>query len=144
VLTADAELHPAAKFCAECGAAVLTTCPGCKAEIRGHFVPAGLSGVGGAFAAPSFCFSCEQPFPWTTEKLSAAKDLADELDLSADDRAKLRSAIDDIATGGPRAEVGAARIKRLLGKAGSGVGHALWKISVEVASEAAKKILLGS
>jgi hypothetical protein len=81
---------------------------------------------------------------WTTEKLSAAKDLADELDLSADDRAKLRSAIDDIATGGPRAEVGAARIKRLLGKAGSGVGHALWKISVEVASEAAKKILLGS
>lgn len=39
VLTADAELHPAAKFCAECGAPVLTVCAECGAQIRGHFVP---------------------------------------------------------------------------------------------------------
>ena len=64
--------------------------------------------------------------------------------MSADDRAKLKTAIEEVAAGGPRAEVGAARIKRLLGKASSGVGQALWKISVEVASEAAKKVLLGS
>jgi hypothetical protein len=30
-LTANAELHPAAKFCADCGAAVVTACPGCGA-----------------------------------------------------------------------------------------------------------------
>jgi hypothetical protein len=145
VLTADAELHPAAKFCAECGAPVLIACPGCGTELRGHFVPAGVSGVGGAFDPPRFCFSCGQPFPWTTEKMSAAKDLADELNgLSADDRAELKTAIDDIATRGPRAEVGAARIKRIAGKAGTAVGRAFWNISVEVASEAAKKILLGN
>jgi hypothetical protein len=144
VLTADAARHPPAEFCSDCGAAVLEACPKCGVGIRGHFVPPGVTGVGGAFDPPSFCFSCGQPFPWTVEKLLAAKDLADELDLSADDRATLKTAIDDIATPGPRAEVGAARIKRLAGKAGTVVGRAFWKITVEVASEAAKKILLGN
>jgi hypothetical protein len=78
------------------------------------------------------------------EKLAAAKDLADELDeVNADDRAKLKVAIDEVAGGGPRAEVGAARIKRILGKTGTAVGKAFWQITVDVASEAAKKILLG-
>ena len=108
-------------------------------------MPAGISGVGGGpFDPPGFCFSCGQPFPWTTEKLAAAKDLADELgDISADDRTILKTAIDDIAAGGPRGEVGAARFKRVFGKARSAVGQALWKIAVDVASEAAKKILTG-
>jgi hypothetical protein len=107
-------------------------------------VPPGATAVGGRYDPPSFCFSCGEPFPWTIEKLAAAQDLADELeDISADDRAKLKKAIDDIAAGGPRAEVGAARFKRLAGKATTAVGQALWKISVELASEAAKKIMLG-
>ena len=46
--------------------------------------------------------------------------------------------------GGSAALIFRIRIKRLLGKASSNVGQALWRISVEVASEAAKKILLGS
>jgi len=144
-MAADAGLHPAAKFCADCGAPVMTTCPGCGIAIRGHFVPPGLTGVGGPYTPPNFCFSCGQPFPWTIEKLTAAKDLADELeDISVDDRTKLKTAIDDVASGGPRAEVGAARIKRMVGKAGTTVGQALWKISLDVASEAAKKILIGN
>jgi hypothetical protein len=74
----------------------------------------------------------------------AAKDLADELEgMTAEDLAKLKSAFDDIATPGPRAEAGAARIKKVLGKAGTTVGQALWKMSVDIASEAAKKIMLG-
>jgi hypothetical protein len=32
----------------------------------------------------------------------------------------------------------------MVGKATSEVGQALWKISIEVASEAAKKILMGN
>jgi hypothetical protein len=144
-LTGDAERHPVAKFCADCGAPVITACPGCGIGIRGHFVPPGVTGVSGRYTPPNFCFSCGRPFPWTTEKLAAARDLADELEgISADDRAKLKSAIDDVAGGGPRAEAGAARIKRMVGKAGSAVGQALWKLSIEVASEAAKKILTGA
>lgn len=70
--------------------------------------------------------------------------MADHLeDVSPDDRAKLKTAIEDVAGGGPRAEAGAVRIKKMIGKAGTTVGQALWRISIDVASEAAKKILIG-
>jgi hypothetical protein len=147
VATADAETHSArlSKFCSMCGADVITACPSCNAPIRGFYIPPGVSGVGGVFKSlPSFCFQCGKPFPWTVEKLEAAKSLTDELeDVSAEDRAKLKTAIDDIAAGGPRGEAGAARFKRMFGKATSAAGQALWKIAVDVASETAKKILTG-
>ena len=136
------EYRSAGKFCEDCAAPVITACPGCQTPIKGF--PRDVLSTA-AYYPPAYCFACGAAFPWTTEKLAVAKELADELDgVSADDRAKLKTAIEEVAAGGPRAEVGAARIKRLLGKASSGVGQALWKISVEVASEAAKKVLLGS
>jgi hypothetical protein len=143
-IAGDIESHPPGKFCSTCGAAVLASCPGCGAPVRGYFVPPGVTAIGGRYSPPSFCFECGKPFPWTIEKVSAAKELADELeDVSPDDRAKLKTAIDDVAAGGPLAEAGAARIKRMVGKAGTAIGRAIWKISVEVASEAAKKIMIG-
>lgn len=69
-LTADIEYHPSAKFCSECGAEVITSCPDCAAPLRGHYVPPGVTGVGGSYSPPSFCFSCGKPLPWTTEKLA--------------------------------------------------------------------------
>ena len=147
VATPDVETHGArlSKFCSTCGSEVITACPSCKAPIRGFYIPPGVTGVGGVFKSlPSFCFQCGQPFPWTAEKIEAAKSLADELEnLSAEDRAALKIAIDDVAGGGPRAEAGAARLKRMLGKATTTAGKALYKIVVDVASEAAKKMLLG-
>jgi hypothetical protein len=115
-----------------------------RRRYTGTTVPPGVPGVGGAFTAPAYCHDCGKPYPWTTEKISAAKDLADEVEgLTPEDRTKLKSALDDITTGGPKAEASAARIKRLLGKATTEIGKALWKASVEIASEAAKKTLLG-
>jgi hypothetical protein len=143
-LTGDIERHPSAKFCSECGAEVITSCPGCGNPIRGHYLPPGVPEIGGVYTPPSFCFSCGSQFPWTAEKLTAASDLADELeDITPEERTKLKTAIEEVAGGGPRAEAGAARIKRMLGKATTTVGQALWRITVEVASDAARKILLG-
>jgi len=83
-------------------------------------------GVGGVLRTPANCHKCGEPYPWTAEKISAAKTLADEVEgLTAEDRAKLKSALDDISAGGPRAEAGAARVKRMIGKAGTAVGQAL-------------------
>jgi len=148
VATADAETHRASvsNFCAVCGAKVITACPNCNAQIRGFYIPPSVSAVGGIFKSlASYCHECGKPYPWTAEKLEAAKGLAEELEnLTAEDREKLKTAIDYVAAGGPRAEAGAARIKRMLGKASTAVGQALWKITVDVASEAAKKILTGS
>jgi hypothetical protein len=146
VVTADVDEHPraATKFCSECGAAVITRCPHCEAPIQGHYFPPGVRAVGGVLNAPSFCSACGKPFPWVAEKLSAARELADELEeLTPEDRTKLKTSLDDISTNGPRAEAGAARIKKMLGKATSAVGQAVWKISVDIASETAKKIMMG-
>jgi hypothetical protein len=146
VVTADVERFAGAvtKFCSKCGAEVITKCPSCSAPIHGHFVPAGVPGVGGVLRTPAHCHECGKPYPWTAEKIAAAKDLADELeDLTADDLAKLKVALDEIAVSGPKAEVGAVRIKKMLGKASTAVGKALWKMSIDIASEAAKKVLLG-
>lgn len=136
--------HTEEKFCPTCGSPVVTTCAGCGTPIRGQYHVDGIIGLHSDYDPPSFCFNCGVPFPWTVTKLAAAKELTDELDgVSDDDKEKLKGALDDISREGPRSEVGAARIKKILKKTGTGVGNALYKIAVDVGSEAAKKILLG-
>ncbi len=137
------EYHAAGKFCETCGAPIIDTCPKCHAAIRGDYHVDGFYG-GPAYAAPAYCFNCGEALPWTAEKLAIAKELADEIDnVSADDRAKIKEALDDVARDGPRTQLGAARLKKLLGNASSAVGKAAWKIAIEIATETAKKTLLG-
>jgi hypothetical protein len=113
-------------------------------DINGHYVPPGVTGVGGRYSPPSFCTECGKPYPWTERRLAAARELADELeDVEPQDRERLKTAIDQVAAGGPLSEAAAVRVKKMLAGASTAVGRALWKITVDVASEAAKKILLG-
>lgn len=131
--------EPVGKFCSECGAGTIDACPNCNNRIRGSYKE-GMS----PYDRPSFCIHCGSPFPWTVAKLNAAKELADEIEgLSEDDRQKLKSAFDDISSEGPRSQVGAARLKRMLGNATTAIGKAAWKIGIEIATETAKKALLG-
>jgi hypothetical protein len=142
VVTADVERfgEKVGKFCSKCGSEVATTYGECGERIPGHYVPPGVPGVEGNLKTPAYCHACGKPYPWTAKKIGEAKDLADELeDLSADDRAKLKAALDDVTGSGPKAEASAARIKKWLGKATSALGQAVWKASVEIGSEAAKK-----
>jgi hypothetical protein len=137
VAARDAETNRGrlSKFCSTCGAEIITTCSNCGATIRGHYVRPGVSGGGGFFRLASYCYECGKPYPWTAEKREAAKGLAEELEgVTAEDREKLKTAIDDLAAGGPRAEAGAARIERMLGNAGTAVDQALWKMTVDMAS----------
>lgn len=70
--------------------------------------------------------------------------MADELEnISAADRAKIKTAIGYVAAGGPSAEAGAARLKKLLQRPGVPRAKLCGKFSIDVASDAAKKIMLG-
>ena len=133
-----------AKFCATCGAETIRTCPSCKATLRGdYYVPGFLSTA--EYIPPNHCFNCGAAFPWKTAKVEAAKQqVADIEELDATEKEQLQGAIDDLATGGARTELAASRFKRLMKKAGETVGGGLYKIVVDVASEAAKKALMGS
>lgn len=96
------------------------------------------------YGVPSFCRSCGSPYPWTEQKLRAAKELLENAKpLAAEEKAAFDADINDIARDAPRTQAAAIRIKGLLAKIPGAVGSALRDIAVDVASEAAKKIILG-
>jgi hypothetical protein len=132
-----------AKFCAECGVGTIRECPACNVPIRGyHQVPGVI--LGSEYHPPNHCHNCGTAFPWTTAKIAAAKEHAAEIEgLDDAEKAKLQGAIADLAAGGARTELAASRFKGLMKKAGQTVGSSLYKIVVDVASEAAKKALTG-
>ena len=96
------------------------------------------------YELPSFCEACGKPYPWTERKLQAAKELIDrEQSLAPHEKIALEADISDITHDAPRTQAAAIRIKGFLAKVPGVVGSALRDIVVDVASEAAKKIILG-
>lgn len=96
----------------------------------------------GHFSAPSYCPKCGKPYPWTEQRIRAAKNLADEFnELDDDDRKKLKESIDDLVKDSPAAEVAGTRFKKILGKLGTESATMMKNIVVDVLSETAKKIL---
>jgi len=74
--------------------------------------------------------------------LEASRELIAELEgLSEEEKQLLEISLEDIAVDGPRTELAATRIKRLLGKAGQGAGSALYKVIIDYASETTVKLL---
>jgi hypothetical protein len=55
----------------------------------------------------------------------------------------LKAALRDIGSDTARTELAAARFKRLAKKAGHAASEGLYKIAIDLASEAAKKTILG-
>ena len=142
---AQAQAAPDAKFCPECGEGTLSRCPECDTALRARFLPEGERNGGKRLArAPRYCHECGSPFPWTAERLLAADELAAQLDdLSDEERRLLRAAFRDILTENPRTEVAALRIKRAAEQAGKGAGRILFEVVENLASETAKRLILG-
>jgi hypothetical protein len=141
VMTGDREREPqrSARFCPKCGVATISACPNCNAALRGDYRRAWNV----TLCRPlNYCYSCGAPYPWTMATIQAAKEQAAEVEgLDDVERMQLQGVIDDLAAGGARTELAASRFKRLMKKAGQTVGSGLYKIVVDVASEAAKKAI---
>lgn len=130
-------------FCSSCGAATIRACPTCNTPIRGEYYVPGVVCVGFGYAPPGYCHNCGKAFPWTIAKIAAAKDFASELDgLDNQEKDLLKATIDDLAVDGAKTELAVTRFKKLMKKAGQAVGSGLYKVVVDVASEAAKKLLV--
>jgi hypothetical protein len=97
-----------------------------------------------SWAPPHYCGNCGSVFPWTAQARSSANELIDMLDsLSPDDRAALKGTLDDLMADTPGTEVAAMKFKLLARKAGQEGGTALRSIITSVATEAAKRLVLG-
>jgi hypothetical protein len=138
---------PRKKFCAQCGEPLVQACGFCDAEIRGIYVdsnPYYTADFARSYRPPRHCEACGTSYPWTDRKLQAARELIEsEQALAADEKLALQADINDVTRDAPRTTPAAVRIKALLVKIPGAVGSALRDIVIDVASEAAKKIILG-
>lgn len=146
IITDRANSSPQLKksHCTKCGEPTITNCVNCNSPIQGFYHVDGVVRLGYKPILHSFCYHCGKPYPWIEKQIIAAKELIDEIDdLDIGEREKLKQSIDDIITDNPRNEVATVRIKKLLPKVGIQFGGALKEIIVSLASEAAKKMLMG-
>jgi hypothetical protein len=127
-------------FCSKCGAKVVDNCASCGRAIRGAVRS---DRIVGGYTCPSYCQDCGKPFPWTEGALAAAKEYADELDLNADDKETLKSSIDELTSDTARTPLAASRFRKFMAKVTPEAGKALLQIVVSVATEEAKKKLIG-
>lgn len=128
-----------ARFCPKCGSAVIHDCQSCRAPLRGNYRTS-------RYVAPctpqNYCYSCGAAYPWTIVRIQTAKEhVAESEGLDDVDRKQLDGVIDDLVAGGPRTELAASQFGRLMKKASQTVGSSLYKIIVDVASEAAKRAI---
>ncbi len=130
--------------CSKCGAPTITQCPKCERPIKGrHGNPRVITF--GLEEPPQFCNNCGEPYPWTQSRINSAKEMVALLEgLSDSDRGLLAKSIDDIARDTPRTELAVTTTKSLLPKAGGALAKVFRDILVDVASAAAKKMLLGN
>src|SRR5262245_60508648 len=144
VVTTLADSDPGAceRFCSRCGGETMTACEHCNASIRGDRDIAHAVVVGDTYALPRFCHACGKPYSWTTARLNAAAELADELDdLSAEEREQLKKSLVELVHDTPAAELAAVRVKKTLRNVGNAGLETFRKVLVDVLSEAAKKSL---
>jgi hypothetical protein len=133
------------KFCGKCGEETITECTFCASPIRGLLITPGKLRPKREYNPPSYCYECGKAYPWTEEKLNAAKDLAELLDeLSEAEREQLKMSLDDLVADGPRTIVAQTRFKRILSKTGPEIATGFKDILVDVVSETVKKSLWGN
>jgi len=136
--------HCNARYCQRCGGKVIESCMTCGASIRGQLV--GLNQVLGADmdAAPHFCHECGDPYPWTAQALTAARELIEGVDgLSDDDRHAASSDLEDLIRDTPRTPVAAARFSAVLSKVGGATAAAMQDLLMDVVAESAKRTIWG-
>lgn len=128
-------------FCEQCGAATITSCPNCSKPIQGAYHVEGMVDYSDP-QAPPFCIGCGHAFPWTEARIQAAKELA-ELELSEEDSAVFAESVAELVKDSPRGTLAAAKVKKIMSKAGKTFCDAARDILVDIVSETAKKAIWG-
>lgn len=131
------------RFCARCGSKAITNCPHCNRRIRGEPDVTWMAADAlPPYSIPAFCHACGKPYPWMMRIVEEVKEQIElEQSLSADDKATLKTDVEDIAHNSPCAESAAKRVKAILQKVGGVAGSTLREVFVNVASDTLKKIL---
>lgn len=144
IITSSAKESPKQlkKFCDKCGQKTITSCTNCNTEIRGYYIIPNVFYPGGLDKAPGYCHECGQPYPWTESAFEAIKELIEISSVADAEKASVIKDLSDLAVETPRTKVAASKMRIFLKKAGKEVASGIRDIIVDIASEAAKKIIL--
>ena len=126
-------------FCAKCGAATITKCPNCDADIRGYQ----HGSLAMHYDVPPFCRNCGKPYPWTAAAIESAKELIRMTELPDEDKAQMDKDIEDIVRETPRTTLAATRFKKIMSRAGKEMEAAVERILTNIIVEGANKIIRG-
>lgn len=125
-------------YCSKCGEKTITRCPKCKNYIQGDHYERFYQ----IYNPPSYCHCCGEPFPWTIEKLVSTNELlALEGTLSQEELDYFKQNLNSVLVDTPKTKLVATKLKLAINKTSSVVTSALRDILVDIASEAAKKII---
>ena len=147
IITVDIDLYPekTQKFCEKCGVPTMDKCKNCEANIPGSKFDDTLFVSYPLYEPPSVCTNCGKPYPWIEKKLKATQELAQELnEITPDEKETLIKSVNEIIKDTPETELYAHRFKRIIAKLGTDTYDFFCKFAVDVASQAAKKIITGS
>lgn len=145
VLNGYARTHPQRnqKFCSSCGKRTLTACPSCHVPIRGKYHHPGVTNLM-RMNAPAYCHNCGQAYPWTSERLATARAIVQEEDgLDPESKKIFDENVSDLVSDQPRTQLAAQRVSKVLAKLAKPVATIVRGILVEIASETAKRIIMG-
>ncbi|RKJ20108.1 DUF2321 domain-containing protein [Butyricicoccus sp. 1XD8-22] len=127
-------------YCDKCGNKSISICPSCNTVIRGAYE--NEIAIDFHYQAPSFCYSCGNPFPWIETLINNAVELiALDDNLSEENKAIIKSALPDLIVETPTTPLAAAKYKKFVPKAAKYIQDGLRNLLVDVASEAVKKSL---
>ncbi len=138
------EKEKADNYCQKCGAKGLRYCSYCKYIIRGRrFTPTpyGPPTVIHLHRAPRFCYNCGNQYPWTEQKIEAAKEKIDLLDISKPDKEFLTDSIDAIIIETPKTEVAAIKVNKKLTEIGKAAAMSIRELFVDIAARTAAEVL---
>jgi hypothetical protein len=140
VINSAARARPVhnAPFCPRCGMRAIEKCLKCDTKVRGGYSHAGLAG----YRVPAFCHACATAFPWTENRLQAARDLVLEAaKLTEEERQELGRSLDDLVKDTPRTPVAVLRFKTLALKAGGFIASGLREVLSDAVSDEVRRMI---
>ena len=140
-ITGDATSNLASNFCGTCGEATITTCPSCKATIRGKYYVENVIGFSG-WELANHCWGCGKAYPWTQAKLDAVQELADAIEeLTPHEREVIVELMPHLVQETPRTKPAGFKVATILGKMTGPGRAALRDLLNDIVVEAGKTAL---
>lgn len=138
----DTSSWQATNFCENCGDAVLTQCT-CGNAIRGRYNADNVISFA-PYIPPAYCHACGLPHEWTKRGIEAAMEAARfGEELSDSELQLLRDAALDVTVDTPKTKLASLKIRQLLQKISGPSRKIAQDLFVEIASETAKKLIVG-